>query len=173
MKGNWTCCTGQEYTKSIRHLIKKTAKLLGWDWNQSTVCIWQGRKAIQDRQWSYHLERSLTLFQRSAKTSSRKPSMLKASFGPFGIFLTPSLRLFLTSIIVSSYLGTCWVQNIKFILFYKSLNISFKDFQRNCWCNHHHVLSMTHDQAAPSMGNCRCLEAQWGSCEYIFKRWLV
>ena len=47
-----------------------------------------------------------------------------------------------------------------FFLFYKNSNFSFKDFKKNCWCDHHHALSMTHFQAAPSMGICRCLEAQ-------------
>ena len=36
---------------------------LGLGWDQSTVCIWQGSKTVQDVQWSYRLENSLTLFQ--------------------------------------------------------------------------------------------------------------
>ena len=84
----------------------------------------------------------------------------KSQFGPFGMFLTSFLRLFLTSISVRSYLDTCWVQNFKIILLYKNSNFSLKDFKKKCLCDHHHVLSMTHFQAAPSMKICRCLEAQ-------------
>ena len=86
------------------------------------------------------------------------------------MFLLPSLRFFLTSISISSYLDTCWVLNFKIILLYKNSNFSLKDFKKNGLWYHHHILSMTHFQAAPSMGICRCLETQcviftvfWGS----------
>ena len=48
-----------------------------------------------------------------------------------------------------------------FLCFFRQ-KISYPIFlKRNCLCDNHHVLSMTHFQAAPSMGICRCLEAQW------------
>ena len=51
---------------------------LGSGWDQSTVYIWQGRKAVHDVQWSFSFESSLILFLISCKkTSSRKPSSLK------------------------------------------------------------------------------------------------
>ena len=50
--------------------------------------------------------------------------------------------------------------NLKIIEIYNNKKIT-KDFKTYCWCDHHHVLRMTHFQAAPSMGICKCLEAQW------------
>ena len=110
---------------------------LGSGWDQSTVCIWQGRKAVHDVQWCYSLESSLRLFHIFCKKTYSWLLLVSAVTLPHVEFKT--FKLF------------CCTKT----------QIFPNDFKNNCWFDHHHIPSMAHFQAAPTMGICRCLEAQW------------
>ena len=103
---------------------------LGSGWDQSTVCNCQGRKAVHDVQWSFILESLLRLFQISCKNFFMEAvSIKKTPFGPYWMFLMSSLRLFLNSISVSSYLDTCWVQNLNIYFILQKIKFLSQRFQ--------------------------------------------
>ena len=64
---HWSCQSGESNLRAQNLARLVVMCMLGSGRDQSTLCIWQGRKAVQDVQWSYRLESSLRLFQISFK----------------------------------------------------------------------------------------------------------
>ena len=89
----------------------------GNSWHHLRGCNWlkpgSTRILIHDESKTYRVD------QISCKKSLQGSHLLwKSVFWLLWMFLTPSLRLFLTYIGVSSYLDTCLVQNFRILLFF-------------------------------------------------------
>ena len=96
------CCLSAESTLRPGLMVMRRLRL---GWEQSTVFVWQGPKAVWDVQWSYH--EGSNVFETVIKTiwtHFRVSSNLlwKSTFWVFWMSLTPSVGLPLTFIGVNS-----------------------------------------------------------------------